>query len=56
MPSIWIKQDDTMKEFETNVHSLLVGQAIMSLIVLSLAFLLLKSQPDFDICDNGGAR
>ena len=25
MPSMWIKQDDSMKQFETNVHSLLIA-------------------------------
>lgn len=56
MPSIWIKQDDTMKEFETNVHSLLVAQAILGLIVLALGLFLLKQKPDFDLLNVDSSR
>ena len=56
MPAIWIKQNDTMKEFEVNVKSLLVAQAIMALTCTALALFLLKNKPDFDIMnqDNSG--
>lgn len=45
-----------MKEFETNVHSLLVAQAILSLIVLALGLFLLKQKPDFDLLNVDSSR
>lgn len=56
MPSVWIKQDDSMKEFESNVHSLLIAQAMMSIFVLVLALFLLKQKPDFDILNAESSR
>lgn len=49
MPDLWVAQEDTQLLFKEHVYSLLVAQAIMSLVAVVLALFLLKSQPDFDI-------